>query len=340
VPIDVVVVGGGAMGLATAWWLAPQARVVLLERFAAGHHRGASHGDERIYRHLHVGRELTEMAIAADEGWARLERESGRVLRHQVGCVEQLEPADMETRAAAASKYGLAAEWVSAADAAVRWPGMRFGHDVLYQPDGGWVHASATLSALAELAVAGGAELRYEIPVESIDVVGDRARVVAGSTTYDADVVVVTAGAWTEQLVPDVPLPPLLTTEEHVYFFEPRQPLPTFLHRLECTRYGTPGPTGLYKVAEHHTGTVTTADTRTFAPDPDRQSRMEAYVAEWLPALEPAAVSTRTCLYTSTPTHAFHLARTGPIVVGTGFSGQGFKHTPEVARRLATLALS
>lgn len=337
---NVVVVGGGAMGLATAWWLAPHAHVVLLERFAPGHHRGASHGDERIYRHLHGERELVELAVGADEGWDRLARDSGKVLRHRVGCIEQLEPDDLAARAEAAEVYGLAAEWVSATDAAVRWPGMRFGQDVLYQPDGGWVHASATLEALASLATGLGAELRYETPVDALEVLDGGVEVSTPDTTYRADVVVVTAGAWTEALLPDVELPPLLTTEEHVFFFEPRMALPTFLHDLGCVRYGLPGPSGHYKVAEHHTGTVTTADTRTFAPDPERQSRMEAYVADWLPGLEPRSVATTTCLYTSTPTHLFHLARTGPIVVGTGFSGQGFKHTPEVGRRLATLALT
>lgn len=55
--VDVVVVGGGAMGLATAWHAAtPGRRVVVLERFGFGHGRGASHGGERIFRHAHVDR--------------------------------------------------------------------------------------------------------------------------------------------------------------------------------------------------------------------------------------------------------------------------------------------
>ena len=33
------------------------------------------------------------------------------------------------------------------------------------------------------------------------------------------------------------------------------------------------------------------------------------------------------------------LDRVGPVVVGAGFSGHGFKFVPEVGRRLAALAL-
>ena len=41
-------VGGGAMGLATAWAAASRrADVVLVERFEEAHRRGASHGGER-----------------------------------------------------------------------------------------------------------------------------------------------------------------------------------------------------------------------------------------------------------------------------------------------------
>ncbi len=50
--VDVVVVGAGVMGAAAAWRLARGgAKVVLLDRFRAGHTHGASHGASRIFRH-------------------------------------------------------------------------------------------------------------------------------------------------------------------------------------------------------------------------------------------------------------------------------------------------
>ena len=48
---DVVVVGLGALGSAAAWALARAgARVLGLEQFELGHHRGASHDHARIIR--------------------------------------------------------------------------------------------------------------------------------------------------------------------------------------------------------------------------------------------------------------------------------------------------
>jgi sarcosine oxidase len=92
-------------------------------------------------------------------------------------------------------------------------------------------------------------------------------------------------------------------------------------------------------VAEHYSGAVTTGDDRTFVTEPVRVERIEQYIAQWLPGLVPEVLETATCLYTSTPTHEFVLDRRGPVVVGAGFSGIGFKYVPEVGRRLAALAL-
>ena len=51
--LDVIVVGGGAMGSAAAWELARRGRdVALLERFAPGHKHGASHGASRNFLSL------------------------------------------------------------------------------------------------------------------------------------------------------------------------------------------------------------------------------------------------------------------------------------------------
>ena len=48
--VDVVVVGGGIMGVASAAELSARGHgVVLLEQYALGHVHGSSHGQSRIY---------------------------------------------------------------------------------------------------------------------------------------------------------------------------------------------------------------------------------------------------------------------------------------------------
>ena len=47
---DVVIVGGGLLGLSTAWALRGRREVLVLERDSVGHARGGSHGPTRIFR--------------------------------------------------------------------------------------------------------------------------------------------------------------------------------------------------------------------------------------------------------------------------------------------------
>jgi len=344
----VVVVGGGAMGLAAAWCAAGEgAGVVVLERFGPGHHRGASHGGERIFRHAHEDPAYVEMALAAEQAWTRLEHDIGQTLIHRIGFVEHGDPAELDRIAAAAEETGLATERLPAAEASRRWPTMRFATDVLHQPGAGWLRAADALVALGAQATRRGAAIRHDVVVEAIEAINDdEVRVRTAEETFVARAVVVTAGAWTIDLLPDFPLPPLTTTEEHVFFVRTKGaegahdsevPLP-FLHGGEVVRYGLPAADGLFKVGEHHSGAVTTGDARTFVTEPVRVERIEQYIAEWLPGLVPEVLDSTTCLYTSTPTHEFVLDRRGPVVVGAGFSGIGFKYVPEVGRRLAALA--
>jgi sarcosine oxidase len=55
--------------------------------------------------------------------------------------------------------------------------------------------------------------------------------------------------------------------------------------------------------------------------------------------VEPDAVTETTCLYSTTPTEDFVIERRGPLVIAAGFSGHGFKFTPEIGRQLADLAI-
>jgi len=380
VDVDVAVVGGGVMGLAAARALAPQARVVVFERFEPRHERGASHGDERMFRYLYPDATYVQLAADSEEGWRRLEHDAGRTLLHPVGSLLHGPDAELDSAVRAAVGCEVDVERVSAAAAERRWPGMHFAGDVVVQPRAGWIEAAATVQSLAVLATRAGADIRFGTRVTGIEVAGGLGGlgglgggdgVVAGADlaglggldsgdsgldggdgvvvhvdggTVRADVVIVAGGAWTSGLLPEVALPSLVTTEEHVLFFEPREwfvdaGITTFLHEDEITVYGMPGPGGLVKVGEHHNGAVVTGDERTFVTGPERVDRMERYVAEWLPGLVPTALHTSTCLYTSTKTLDFVLDRVGPVVVAAGFAGHGFKFVPEIGRRLAAMAM-
>src|SRR5690242_10584960 len=85
-PRDVVVIGGGAMGAATAWWLTRQGRsVTVLEQFELGHDRGSSHGRARIFRLAYREARYVALARRAQDLWRLLEEESATELLEVTG---------------------------------------------------------------------------------------------------------------------------------------------------------------------------------------------------------------------------------------------------------------
>ena len=86
--VETIVIGGGAMGSATAWQLARQGRgVTLLEQFEPEHINGASHGAGRNFNTAYSDRTYVAMLAEALPLWRELESETGARVLDQVGIV-------------------------------------------------------------------------------------------------------------------------------------------------------------------------------------------------------------------------------------------------------------
>lgn len=348
---DVLVVGGGAMGSATAWQLARRGvDVVLLERFGPGHANGSSHGATRIFRFAYPDEGYVRMAMEALPLWRELEHDSGEVLLETTGGLDIGGPEDVAPVVAALAACGAPAERVDAADAADRWPGIAFdgGDVVLWQRDAGRVWAERTVAALQSQTAHHGGEVRHHEPVVSLSVATGHAQTDADE--YLADTIVVTSGAWLPSVVAGnvdaEGLPPLAVTREQTFHFVPLDDdlaWPSFIHHRgeDAPMYGLETPGEGIKVAEHGTGAVIAdPDDRSFEVDEVGRQRVIRYVQERLPGLDPRPSTELTCLYTSTPDSGFVVERRGRMVVGSACSGHGFKFTPLIGQRLAALAVS
>jgi sarcosine oxidase len=348
-----LVVGAGAMGLATTWQLARRGhRVLAVERFERGHHRGASHGASRNFNNAYAADHYLDLLGLARTEWDELARTTGEPLLRLHGLATHGDQSLIAGVHAALTARGERAEMLPPAEAARRWRGMRFDGDVLFTPDAGVVRAAAALEALEQGARSLGADVRFGHAATSLDERSDgvKVTVVAGDESYVvvADTVIVTAGAWTPGILPpSFPLPRLTVTEESPAHFTPRASdleWPSFNHFVDPARgpignvYGMPTPGEGVKVGFHLVGPVVDPDARTFRPVPERAAQLRDYVAEWFPGLDPDSAVPISCTYTSTDSEDFVLDRRGRIVVGAGFSGHGFKFTPAVGSVLADLA--
>jgi sarcosine oxidase len=350
---DVVVVGGGAMGSATAWQAAARGRsVLLLERFEPGHHEGASHGATRNFNLAYDEDDYVSLVLEARALWDALAESTGVRVLDLVGLVNHGDEAALVPIADSLRAHGIASSTLRAEEAAERWTGMRFRTSALHVPESGRVRAADALVALRTAAEALGAEFRYRTQVTGIDVLGDDdVRVRTASGDVRAARVVVTVGAWTSKLLgAQVSLPRLVVRQEspaHFAVTDPDAVWPSFNHWpapdgsdgywLSRT-YGMLTPGEGVKTGWHGVGPVVDPDARDHTARPEQMALLQRYVAEWFPGLDPAAFDPISCTYTMTENEDFVLDRRGPVVVGAGFSGHGFKFTPAIGRVLADLA--
>jgi sarcosine oxidase len=340
---DVIVVGGGVMGAATARAVARAGRtVVLFEQFRVGHTRGSSHGASRIFRFSYHDPRYVAMAMEALPLWRELEEESGRSLLTVTGGLDTGK--DLEAHARALEDNGATFEWLDGREVRSRYPALTLDAtaSALYQPDAGYVAAEPAWSALAASAAAHGAEVREGVRAEGLAEADGGAEVRAGGETLRADVVVVTAGGWARLLLRNIgfDLPTRVTRETVAYFrIDELDTVPSVVDWGDPAVYALQSPGQGLKVGEHRAGPETDPDERG-TPSRGSVERIRGWVARRYRGAAREPHLAETCLYTNTPDEEFILERRGPFVIGSPCSGHGFKFAPLVGQRLAGLALA
>jgi sarcosine oxidase len=327
---EIAVVGAGVMGMATAYALAQQGHeVVVYEQFELGHRRGSSHGATRIFRFAYPEAEWVALAQEALAGWRALEQDTGETLLELPGLLEFASEGARSSREALEAR-GAAYELLEPGEVqrrfAVTVPG---GMTALYQPDAGVVFAERALRAFRDAALRRGAKLQERTRVRSLE-------------ELDAQVVVVTAGAWAQELLSTagIALPVVPTRETIAYFrLEDDGPTPSVVAEIANGHgfYALFDPTYGLKVGHHKTGPPTDPDLEG-RPDPEIVARVAEWARERFRLAEPEPAALDTCLYTNTVDERFILERRGGVVIGSACSGHGFKFAPVVGERLAALA--
>ncbi len=336
---EVVVVGAGVMGAATARAVSRRGRrVLLLEQFRVGHKRGSSHGASRIFRFSYPEARYVRMAMESLPLWRELERETNADLLTTTGGIDRGKPLD--DHVSALTEAGAEFELLDGAVARNRWAGLALPQDepALFQPDAGIVAADRAVEAFAQSALRNGTEILQGLRVQALDRRDDLVELETSGGRIQAAAVVVTAGAWAGRLLAtaDIPLA-IRPTRETVVYFKLEGATPTLVEWGEPSIYALPSPGDGIKVGEHIAGPVTDPD---HEGEPNRQSveRLRRWVGERFPTADSQPHHAETCLYTNTPDQHFVLERHDRVVVGSPCSGHGFKFAPWIGNRLADLA--
>ena len=350
---DTIVIGVGGMGSAAVDALAGRGQRVLgVEQFGIGHHRGASHGQTRIVRQAYFeSPAYIPLLRRAYQLWDEMPVECS--LR-RVGClmIGRADSPVVVGAARSAAQWRIELQSLTGAEAAERFPQFRLDPDevAVYEPDAGFVRPEATVSHLVGRAVERGATVLTDTAAIDWEANGAGVRVRTSAGEHRAARLVLTAGGWTPTLAAALGLP--IHVERRVmHFWEPAVPsafdpavMPTFIWDLasEDSIYGFPrtGPDGV-KIGFHNRGG--TADPSRPQPDgsPTEVAEMLAVLEDRMPGVLGRHLRSIGCTYALTPDHDFVLGLApgfgDRVVVAAGFSGHGFKFVPVVGEVIADL---
>jgi glycine/D-amino acid oxidase-like deaminating enzyme len=336
--MEVAIVGGGVFGLAAALELAARGHRVRLHEADAAlpAARAASNDVSKAWRRIYGAATTTwaPRALDAIARWRSLERRTGRRFVHDTGYLAvatTFAPGGFEFDGAAALARlgGPTVEVLAPAAARARFPlfATPDGATALFDPQSGWLDPVEAVRALAQAAAAAGAEIRTAVRI-------------ADPAALRADAVLIAAGAWMTKVL-GAHAPPATPTLQIERLHRVRAgtrasaPLPFWSFDIATAGFYGFGGFGervsdLVKVARHFPGPAVDPDAERIPPA-DEVARSDAFVARYLPGLEPAAAETRTCLYTMSPDGEFVFdavpGRPGLFVAGCG-SGHAFKFGP------------
>lgn len=350
---DVIVVGGGVVGVSTAYVLAGRGmRVLLLERYAPAHERGSSHGDSRMIRFDYEENVYVDMAARAFRAWEDLSKRLGRPLFSQTG-ICNLAPAGAEVLDILETRLldcGLPYERLAGPAFARRFPQLNLPRngEAVYQPDSAVLFADDVVRGLWDCVREDGVDALTETEVASIDPHEDRVEVTASNgRSWTGTRLVLAAGGWTGRWLDALGIEAeLVVTRELLAYFPQADSVPHEAGAMpNVIDYHTPDP--FYCVPQvrvrgvkagcHRTGRVVEADDPEVV-DRDNLAAVQEFIGRRCPHLSRDPVAVKHCLYTNSADFHFILDRHpdhANVVLAAGFSGHGFKFGPVLGEILA-----
>jgi sarcosine oxidase/L-pipecolate oxidase len=356
-PATACVVGAGIIGSWTALQLVEAGvGTTLFEQFPLPHDRGSSHGASRAFRFL--GDDPQDRLVYSIDRWHALAAETESTLFLETGLLNFGPPEDeyLQHHMAVLQRAGRPCEWLDSNTVRDRFPTLRYPDEwgAAWDPGGGILFADRCLQAVQSRFRALGGSIETAL-VESVEsLAGDGARIhlasgpksSPGTRTFDR--AVICAGPWTTRLLPQLATHLRSLLIPVTYWRDPAgshgvsNRFPILFNARLTGVYALPAceDHGHVKIL-FHGGPEADPDFPDAAAVEPYIEKVSRYVREHLPLLDhKQPVIREYCRYTMTPDNEPIIDRLDDnLVVGCGFSGSGFKHSPATGQMLAALAM-
>lgn len=310
-----IVIGAGAIGSAAAYWLARAGaeRVLVLEQFEPGHPFGSSGDHSRIIRRAYHRDDYTALTDAMFAAWAEVEERSGLKVYTKTGGIDlaaagSAGAAEIDQYRQAMDAAGIRYDELTIDDIRAHYPQWKVSDDTIgiHQADGGILDIRRSVSAHVSLARAAGVEFRSGVVVTGVRVTPHGVSVTTQEGSFDGDHLVVAAGSWLGDLMPDLGLSFDLTlSQEQVgYFSSPNladftpDRFPIWIHHADEVHYGFPvyGEAAV-KLARDMRGRFISPSERSFVPDDTEPHLLRDFLRAHLPGADGPLLMSKTCVY-------------------------------------------
>jgi sarcosine oxidase len=353
---DAIVVGVGGMGSAASYYLARRGKRVLgLERFGLPHTMGSSHGHTRIIRLAYYEHPSYVLLLKrAYELWREIQETVDERLLHITGSIDS-GPEDswvFKGSWESCRLHDLPHEVLTGSELHRRHPGYRLPDDhlALVQPEGGFLAPEKCIVSYVTAAQAHGAEIHARERVLEWEPLEGGVRVRTDRGSYEADKLVVTAGAWDAELL-DV-LDGLAVPERQVLaWLQPTRPerfrpdnFPVFNLLVDEGRfYGFPvfGVPGFKFGKYHHLEEVVDPETLDRETHDYDERLLRDFAERYFPDGCGPTMDLQTCMFTNTPDNHFVIdlhPDYEQVSFASPCSGHGYKFASVIGEIMADLA--
>ena len=364
---EVAVIGMGAMGAATLYQLAKRGVKALgIDRFDPPHAEGSSHGGSRVTREA-VGegpayvpfvRRTHQILAELEQQWNEtlLVKSGTLIVGSTAGATPLFGKTDfLANSVEMAQRFGIEHEMLDADELRRRYPQFLTFRETdrgYLEPRSGYIRPEAAIAAQLRSARALGATTLTDTVVTSIRQSSGVVRLETSAGSIEAKKVVVTAGAWTRDLLGPAFARVLAVTRQTLHWyaapdygpFAPER-FPTFIwfvtDRLEDYFTGFPVTNPAEGVKMTASVELPDIDLRTVdrRVSPDESAAFyNHHVGPNLAGITPQVVQAKTCYYTSTPDKGFIIDAhpdMDRVMVVSACSGHGFKHSLGIGETVA-----
>ena len=354
---DVVVLGLGAHGSSAIYHLSKtRNKICGIDRFEPPHNHGSSHGQSRIIRQAyHESPMYVPLVIEAYKLWSELEQASGSKLFLKTGGIVLGDENSTVVKGArlSAETHKVPYEYLDYKEITKRFPAFKPTEETVavVEYNAGILFPEKCIEANLKLAKDNGAILMYNEVVTSIKQKNNYVELETDKNIYQTEKLIVSAGAWLNDLLPELKLP--LTIKRQVLFWFKNanknvqhylQPdsLPVYIwqYKDEHVFYGFPDLGDGIKIAPHHEGQPVHPDLLSQHVDASEIEEMKKITSAYfnmLPEFNYSAV----CMYTNTPDEHFIIdyhPSNQNIIIASPCSGHGFKFSSVIGKILCSMA--